>query len=73
MAKNDDDVGHVFKETNDEIVVFGQYNKRYDIPKSAIYQVGTNVILKIDYPKINRYQVNKDNPTPDWRICPYTQ
>jgi sporulation protein YlmC with PRC-barrel domain len=63
-AKNEDDVGHVFKETNDEIVVFGQYNKRYDIPKSEIYQVGMNVILKVDYPEISKYEVNKDNPLP---------
>ncbi len=63
-AKNEDDVGHVFKETNDKIVVFGQYNKRYDLPKSVIYQVGMNVILNIDYPEINRYEVNKDSPLP---------
>ncbi len=63
-AKNEDDVGHVFKETNDKIVIFGQYNKRYDVPKSEIYQVGMNVILKIDFPEIPKYEVNKDNPLP---------
>jgi hypothetical protein len=44
-AKNEDDVGHVMKETCDKIVVFGSYNNRFDISKSEIYQVGMNVIL----------------------------
>lgn len=63
-AKNEDDVGHVMKETQDKIVVFGTSNNRYDIPKSEIYQVGMNVILKIDFPQIFNYQVEKDNPLP---------
>ncbi len=63
-AKNEDDVGHIMKETFDKIVVFGHYNKRFDIPKSEIYQVGMNVILKIDFPEIFKYEVNKDQPLP---------
>jgi sporulation protein YlmC with PRC-barrel domain len=63
-AKNEDDVGHVFKETLEKIIVFGQYNRRYDIPKEEIYQVGMNVILKIDFPEIRKYEVNKDSPLP---------
>jgi sporulation protein YlmC with PRC-barrel domain len=63
-AKNEDDVGHVFKETDDMIIIFGRHNKRYDIPKEEIYQVGMNVILKIDFPEIGKYVVNKDNPLP---------
>jgi hypothetical protein len=30
------------KETNDKIVVFGNYVQRFDIPKSKIYKVGDN-------------------------------
>ncbi|MDN5847729.1 MAG: hypothetical protein L0H53_15805 [Candidatus Nitrosocosmicus sp.] len=63
-AKNEDDVGHVMKETNDKIVVFGENNKRFDIPKSEIYQVGMNVILIIDYPQLVKYEVSKDSPLP---------
>jgi sporulation protein YlmC with PRC-barrel domain len=63
-AKNEDDVGHVFKETPDKIVVFGQYNRRYDIPKEEIYQVGMNVILNKDFPELRKYEVNKDSPLP---------
>jgi sporulation protein YlmC with PRC-barrel domain len=64
MAKNEDHVGHVMKETPDKIVVFGPYNHRFDIPKSGIYQVGANVILKIDFPEIFKYEVKRDDPLP---------
>jgi sporulation protein YlmC with PRC-barrel domain len=63
-AKNEDHVGHVMKETSDKIVIFGEGNNRFDIPKSQIYQVGMNVILKIDFPEIFKYQVNKESPLP---------
>ena len=33
-AKNEDRVRHVMEETNDKIVVFGDSNYRFDIPKS---------------------------------------
>jgi hypothetical protein len=64
-AKNEDHVGHVMKETSDKIVVFGSYNHRFDIPKSEIYQVGMNVILKIDFPDIFKYQKHIDDPLPE--------
>jgi adenylate cyclase len=63
-AKNEDHVGHVMKETDDKIVVFGDSNYRFDIPKSKIIAVGRNVILDIDFPEIFKYQVNKDAPLP---------
>lgn len=63
-AKNEDHVGHVLKETSDKIVIFGENNKRFDVPKSEIYQVGMNVILKIDFPEIFNYEVEKSAPLP---------
>ena len=63
-AKNEDHVGHVFKETKDTIVVFGEYDQRYDIPKPEIYQVGMNVILKVEFSGLDKYKVNKDKPLP---------
>ncbi len=63
-AKNEDHVGHVLKETKDTIVVFGQYDIRYDIPKSEIYQVGMNVILKVDFSGLDKYKVHKSEPLP---------
>ena len=63
-AKNEDDVGHVMKETNDKIVIFGQSNYRFDIPKSHIIAAGRNVILNMDFPEIFKYQVNKNAALP---------
>ena len=63
-AKNEDHVGHVMKEISDKIVIFGENNKRFDVPKSEIYQVGMNVILKIDFPEIFNYEVEKSAPLP---------
>jgi sporulation protein YlmC with PRC-barrel domain len=63
-AKNEDHVGHVLKETKNTIVVFGESDIRYDIPKSEIYQVGMNVILKIDFSGLDKYKVSKDKPLP---------
>jgi adenylate cyclase len=63
-AKNEDDVGHVMKETDDKIVVFGQSNYRFDIPKSHIIAAGRNVILDMDFPEIFKYQVDRNAPLP---------
>lgn len=63
-AKNEDHVGHIMKETDDKMVIFGHYNYRFDIPKSKIMMVGRNVILDIDYPVIFDYKVDRDAPLP---------
>lgn len=63
-AKNEDHIGHVMKETKNMIVVFGEFNKRFDVPKSEIYQVGMNVILKLNFSDLSRFEVSKDNPFP---------
>ena len=52
------------KETDDKIVMFGDYNYRFDIPKSMIIAAGRNVILDIDFPEIYKYQVDKNVPLP---------
>ena len=36
MALDSPYIGHVVRETYDKIVIFGEGNDRYDIPKSAI-------------------------------------
>jgi hypothetical protein len=63
-AKNEDKVGHVQRETDSTIVVFGEHNVRYDIPKTEIIAVGRNIILNCDYPEIWKYKVDKDIPLP---------
>lgn len=63
-ASNEDKVGHVQRETDDTIVVFGEHNMRYDIPKSKIIAVGRNVILEMNYPEIWAYRVDKGTQLP---------
>src|SRR5215207_4824784 len=63
-AKNEDHVGHVMKETDDKIVIFGESNYRFDISKSKIIAAGRNVILDIDFPEIFKYQVDRNAPLP---------
>ncbi|MDQ5830933.1 MAG: hypothetical protein M3269_01550, partial [Thermoproteota archaeon] len=40
-------VGHVVKETDDKIVVFGAGDDRYDIPKSQIRFTSGNVLIDL--------------------------
>ncbi|HZD34644.1 MAG TPA: hypothetical protein VE130_05525 [Nitrososphaeraceae archaeon] len=63
-ANNEDDVGHIMKETKDMIVVFGYSNQRFDIPKSHIIAVGRNVILDINFPDIFKYEADRNAPLP---------
>lgn len=63
-AKNEDHVGHVMKETNDKIVIFGESNYRFDISKTKIIAAGRNVILDMDFPEIFKYQVDRNAPLP---------
>ena len=64
MALDVPDIGHVVRETDDKIVIFGEYNYRFDVPKSKIKQVGRNVILDMKYPELFKYQVDRNVPLP---------
>ena len=62
---NEDHVGHVMKETDDKIVIFGDYNYRFDVPKSRIKEVGRNVILNMDFSELaSKYKVDRNAPLP---------
>src|SRR4029078_75684 len=61
---NEDHVGHVMKETDEEIVIFGDYNYRFDVPKSTIKEVGRNVILNMDMNELIKYKVDRNTPLP---------
>lgn len=63
-ANDEDDVGHIMKETKDKIVVFGYSNQRFDIPKSHIIAVGRNVILDINFHDIFKYEADRNAPLP---------
>ncbi len=62
--ENEDSIGHIMRETDDRIVIFGSNNYRFDVPKSKIKEVGRNVILNLDYSELFKYKVNKSAPLP---------
>ena len=55
---NEDFMGFIMKETRDKIVIFGDNDQRYDIPKSKIKEVGSNVILNMDIDEFTTYKMN---------------
>ena len=52
MALDSPHVGYVVRETDDKIIIFGDYNYRFDVPKSGIKEVGRNVILNMDFSEL---------------------
>jgi len=63
-TQDEEHIGHVMKETEDKIVVFGHYDWRFDVPKDKIIAVGRNVILGMDYADIFKYKVDRNAPLP---------
>ncbi|AFU60311.1 hypothetical protein Ngar_c33960 [Candidatus Nitrososphaera gargensis Ga9.2] len=63
-TKDEEHVGHVMKETDKKIVVWGHYDWRFDVPKSKIVAVGRNVILDMEYSEIFKYKVDRNSPLP---------
>lgn len=62
--ENEDHVGHIMKETDDKIVIFGEHDNRFDVPKKYITFVGRNVILGMDWKEVFKYKVDKNTPLP---------
>ena len=58
MALDSPYIGYVVRETYDKVVVFGDGNDRYDIPKSEIQMTGRNVLIGLSiYEIANKYKV----------------
>jgi hypothetical protein len=58
-------VGHVVRETDDKIVVFGGGDDRYDIPKSEIRFTSGNVLIDMPlYEIAKKYKVSREEPLP---------
>ncbi len=55
---NEDFEGFIMKETEDKIVVFGNYVQRYYIPKSKTYEVGGDIILNMNFKEFVTYEVD---------------
>ena|SRR5215831_11833205 len=51
-------------ENEEDVVVFGHHDYRYDIPKSKIIAVGMNVILGMNPGELLYYKVDKNAPLP---------
>ena len=64
MALDSPYIGHVVRETDDKIVIFGSFGYRFDVPKSKIKEVGRNVILNMDINELMKYKVERDAPLP---------
>jgi hypothetical protein len=62
--ENEDHVGFVMKEMDDKIVVFGERDYRYDVPKSRIIAAARNVILGMTWEDLFKYKVDRNNPLP---------
>lgn len=55
---NDHFVGFVMKMTDTKIVVFGDYEQRYDIPKTKAAEVDNNITLDMEWSDFVSYRVN---------------
>lgn len=64
-------IGFVAREAPDKVVVFGEKNKRYDIPISEIQQVGANVLLNLNTSDLMKYSVSRSSPLPTSRRDPW--
>jgi hypothetical protein len=58
-------LGHVVRETDDKIIVFGGGDNRYDIPKSQIRFTSGNVLIDLSmYDVAKRYKTSREQPLP---------
>jgi hypothetical protein len=58
-------VGHVVREADETIVVFGEGGDRYDIPKSEVRFAAANVLVDLLFSEIaKKYKVSRDAPLP---------
>ena len=65
MALDRPHIGHVIRETDDKIVVFGEGDERYDILKSEIQTVSRNVLVGLPfYEIVRRYRRSRRDPLP---------
>jgi hypothetical protein len=59
-TKDEEHVGHIVKETDHTVIIFGHYDFRFDLPKSKIIAVGRNIILDMEFAEIFNYCVSRN-------------
>jgi hypothetical protein len=55
---DDSFVGFMMENTDAKIVVFGDYEQRYDIPKTRAAKVDNNIIVDMEWNEFISYRVN---------------
>lgn len=53
-------VGFMMEVTDTKIIVFGEYEQRYDIPKIKTAEVNNNIVLDMEWNEFASYRVNGD-------------
>jgi hypothetical protein len=48
----------MMKMTDAKIIVFGDYEQRYDIPKIKTAEVDNNIIVKMEWNEFASYRLN---------------
>ena len=62
-------VGHVVRDTKEKIVIFGEGDDRFDIPKSDIRFTSGNVLLDMPFHVlVRKYKVSREAPLPTGRV-----
>jgi hypothetical protein len=65
VVANGQTIGHIARETEDQIVVFGDFDdSRFDIPKSVIAVAGGTVIVN-EGESVAQFTTDKDAPLPE--------
>jgi hypothetical protein len=57
---NENFVGFMMEVTDTKIIVFGDYEQRYDIPKIKTAEVNNNIVLDMEWNEFASYRVNGD-------------
>jgi len=53
-------VGFMMEMNDTKIVIFGDYEQRYDIPKIKTTKVNNNIVLDMEWNEFASYRVNSD-------------
>ena len=53
-------VGFMMEMTDSKIIVFGDYEQRYDIPKIKTAEVNNNIVLAMEWNEFASYRVDCD-------------